>query len=182
MRAPADAPYMSDDLGMTAPWWAKRPSGAWGLPGSENPLLWECCGPTCMRKERELEIDIFRRPPPLRGRGRRAPLGPGERTAEGLNMPLPPHARAVIIGGGVSGCSVAYHLSKLGWTDIVLLERKQLTCGTTWLCGGPGGAAARQPEHLTRLAKYSADLYLRLRRRDRHRHRQCGRQARSRSG
>ena len=44
---------------------------------------------------------------------------------------LPPKARAVIIGGGVSGCSVAYHLTKLGWTDVVLLERKQLTCGTT---------------------------------------------------
>ena len=45
---------------------------------------------------------------------------------------LPRHARAVIIGGGVSGCSVAYHLAKLGWKDVVLLERKQLTCGTTW--------------------------------------------------
>lgn len=49
-------------------------------------------------------------------------------------MTLPTHARAVIIGGGVVGCSVAYHLTKLGWTDVVLLERKQLTSGTTWRC------------------------------------------------
>ena len=45
---------------------------------------------------------------------------------------LPKKARVVIIGGGVSGCSVAYHLTKLGWSDVVLLERKQLTSGTTW--------------------------------------------------
>ena len=44
---------------------------------------------------------------------------------------LPKHARVVIIGGGVIGCSIAYHLAKLGWSDIVLLERKQLTSGTT---------------------------------------------------
>ena len=42
---------------------------------------------------------------------------------------LPSKARVVIIGGGVIGCSVAYHLAKLGWQDIILLERKQLTCG-----------------------------------------------------
>jgi 4-methylaminobutanoate oxidase (formaldehyde-forming) len=49
---------------------------------------------------------------------------------------LPSKARAVIIGGGVIGCSVAYHLTKLGWTDVVLLERKQLTSGTTWHAAG----------------------------------------------
>ena len=74
---------------------------------------------------------------------------------------LPRQARAVIIGGGVSGCSVAYHLSKLGWKDIVLLERKQLTCGTTWHAAGLIGQL-RASQNLTRLAKYSAELYVRL--------------------
>ncbi len=74
---------------------------------------------------------------------------------------IPSHARAVIIGGGVSGCSVAYHLAKLGWTDVVLLERKQLTCGTTWHAAGLIGQL-RHNQNMTRLAKYSADLYLRL--------------------
>ena len=45
---------------------------------------------------------------------------------------LPSTAKAVVIGGGIVGCSVAYHLGKLGWSDVVLLERKQLTTGTTW--------------------------------------------------
>lgn len=74
---------------------------------------------------------------------------------------LPKQARAVIIGGGVSGCSVAYHLAKAGWTDIVLLERKQLTCGTTWHAAGLIGQL-RGSQNMTRLAKYSADLYVRL--------------------
>jgi 4-methylaminobutanoate oxidase (formaldehyde-forming) len=74
---------------------------------------------------------------------------------------LPTHARAVIIGGGVSGCSVAYHLAKLGWTDVVLLERRQLTCGTTWHAAGLIGQL-RANQNMTRLAKYSADLYGRL--------------------
>ena len=74
---------------------------------------------------------------------------------------LPRQAKAVIIGGGVSGCSVAYHLAKLGWKDVVLLERKQLTCGTTWHAAGLIGQL-RASLNLTRLAKYSADLYVRL--------------------
>lgn len=74
---------------------------------------------------------------------------------------LPARARAVIVGGGVSGCSVAYHLAKLGWTDVVLLERKQLTCGTTWHAAGLVGQL-RASRNMTRLAKYSADLYVRL--------------------
>ena len=74
---------------------------------------------------------------------------------------LPDRARVVIIGGGVSGCSVAYHLAKLGWKDVVLLERKQLTCGTTWHAAGLVGQL-RGSQNMTRLAKYSADLYARL--------------------
>ncbi|NQU29967.1 MAG: FAD-dependent oxidoreductase, partial [Anaerolineae bacterium] len=49
---------------------------------------------------------------------------------------LPSHAQVVIVGGGVIGCSVAYHLTKLGWNDVVLLERKELTSGTTWHAAG----------------------------------------------
>ncbi|MCA1404601.1 GcvT family protein [Ensifer sp. IC3342] len=78
-----------------------------------------------------------------------------------MTKPIPAKARAVIIGGGVSGCSVAYHLSKLGWTDVVLLERKQLTCGTTWHAAGLIGQL-RASQNMTRLAKYSADLYVEL--------------------
>ncbi|MHA6345662.1 GcvT family protein [Roseivivax sp. CAU 1761] len=74
---------------------------------------------------------------------------------------LPRSARVVIIGGGISGCSVAYHLAKLGWTDIVLLERKQLTSGTTWHAAGLVGQL-RASQNMTRLAKYSADLYAEL--------------------
>ncbi|RWA65616.1 FAD-dependent oxidoreductase [Mesorhizobium sp.] len=78
-----------------------------------------------------------------------------------MTKSIPSKASAVIIGGGVSGCSVAYHLAKLGWTDIVLLERKQLTCGTTWHAAGLIGQL-RASQNMTRLAKYSADLYVKL--------------------
>jgi glycine/D-amino acid oxidase-like deaminating enzyme len=49
---------------------------------------------------------------------------------------LPARARVVVAGGGVVGCSTAYHLAKRGWTDVVLLERKRLTSGTTWHAAG----------------------------------------------
>ena len=71
---------------------------------------------------------------------------------------LPNHARVVIIGGGVIGCSVAYHLAKLGWKDVVLLERKQLTSGTTWHAAGLI-AQLRATANMTKLAKYSQELY-----------------------
>ncbi|HED15013.1 MAG TPA: FAD-binding oxidoreductase, partial [Gammaproteobacteria bacterium] len=74
---------------------------------------------------------------------------------------IPAHARVVIIGGGVIGTSVAYHLAHLGWTDIVLLERKQLTCGTTWHAAGLIGQL-RATQNMTRLAKYTQELYGRL--------------------
>ena len=74
---------------------------------------------------------------------------------------LPNKARVVIIGGGVIGCSVAYHLTKLGWRDVVLLERKQLTSGTTWHAAGLIGQL-RASANMTRLARYSAELYLGL--------------------
>ncbi|SLN29454.1 4-methylaminobutanoate oxidase (formaldehyde-forming) [Roseovarius litorisediminis] len=73
-------------------------------------------------------------------------------------MELPKSARVVIIGGGVVGCSVAYHLAKLGWKDVVLLERKQLTSGTTWHAAGLIGQL-RASSNMTKLARYSAELY-----------------------
>ena len=71
---------------------------------------------------------------------------------------LPNKARVVIIGGGVVGCSVAYHLAKLGWKDVVLLERKQLTSGTTWHAAGLI-AQLRATANMTKPAKYSQELY-----------------------
>ena len=73
-------------------------------------------------------------------------------------MSVPQKARVVIIGGGVVGCSVAYHLTKLGWTDVVLLERKALTSGTTWHAAGLIGQL-RATANMTKLAKYSQELY-----------------------
>jgi 4-methylaminobutanoate oxidase (formaldehyde-forming) len=71
---------------------------------------------------------------------------------------FPNQARVVIVGGGVIGCSVAYHLAKLGWSDVVLLERKQLTSGTTWHAAGLI-AQLRATANMTKLAKYSQELY-----------------------
>src|SRR5438445_223600 len=71
------------------------------------------------------------------------------------------HARVVVIGGGIAGCSVAYHLTKLGWRDVLLLERREISCGTTWHAAGLVGQL-RATQNLTRLAKYGADLYERL--------------------
>ena len=73
-------------------------------------------------------------------------------------MTVPIKARVVIIGGGVIGCSVAYHLTKLGWQDVVLLERKALTSGTTWHAAGLI-AQLRATANMTKLAKYSQELY-----------------------
>ena len=73
----------------------------------------------------------------------------------------PPRARVVIIGGGVIGASVAYHLAQLGWTDVLLLEQGQLSCGTTWHAAGLVGQL-RASENGTRLVQYSTELYDRL--------------------
>jgi glycine cleavage system T protein len=74
---------------------------------------------------------------------------------------VPAQARVVIIGGGVVGCSIAYHLTQMGWQDVVLLERRQLTCGTTWHAAGLVGQL-RASQNMTRLAKYTAELYTRI--------------------
>ncbi len=74
---------------------------------------------------------------------------------------LPARARVVIIGGGVIGASVAYHLAVMGWTDVLLLEQGQLSCGTTWHAAGLVGQL-RASEAGTRLVQYSTQLYERL--------------------
>ena len=74
---------------------------------------------------------------------------------------MPTRAQVVIIGGGIVGASVAYHLTELGLTDLVLLEQGQLSCGTTWHAAGLVGQL-RASESGTRLVQYSADLYQRL--------------------
>src|SRR5262249_57464019 len=71
---------------------------------------------------------------------------------------VPSHAKVVIIGGGIMGCSTAYHLAKNGWKDIVLLEQGRLTGGTTWHAAGLVGQL-RGYQNLTRLIQYSTRLY-----------------------
>ncbi|HIE66547.1 MAG TPA: FAD-dependent oxidoreductase [Acidimicrobiia bacterium] len=71
---------------------------------------------------------------------------------------IPESAQVVIIGGGIVGASIAYHLTELGWTDVVLLERNTLTSGTTWHAAGLVGCL-RATQNMTRLAAYSAELY-----------------------
>lgn len=74
---------------------------------------------------------------------------------------LPTEARAVIIGGGIVGCSVAYHLTRLGLSDVILLEQGRLSCGTTWHAAGLVGQL-RAHRNMTRLVRYSTELYDRL--------------------
>ena len=75
-----------------------------------------------------------------------------------MPAPFPCHARVVIIGGGIIGCSVAYHLTKLGWTDVVLLEQGRLSGGTTWHAAGLVGQL-RSHANMTGLIRYSTELY-----------------------
>src|SRR5258707_3000001 len=76
-------------------------------------------------------------------------------------MQLPRQAKVVIVGGGIIGCSIAYHLAKLGWKDIVLLEQNQLAGGTTWHAAGLIGRL-RTTNSMTKINKYSAELYASL--------------------
>ncbi|MGK2881267.1 MAG: GcvT family protein [Mycobacterium sp.] len=78
-----------------------------------------------------------------------------------MATPLPDRARVVVIGGGVIGTSVAYHLTKLGYTDVVLIEQGELSCGTTWHAAGLVGQL-RASESATRLVQYSTQLYAEL--------------------
>ena len=74
---------------------------------------------------------------------------------------FPSHASVVVIGGGVMGCSTLYHLAKLGISDAILLERNQLTSGTTWHSAAQV-RALRSSRNLTDLIKYSIELYAEL--------------------
>ena len=68
------------------------------------------------------------------------------------------HARVVVIGGGVVGCSVLYHLTKLGWSDVVLIERKELTAGSTWHAAG-GFHTSNGNANMARLQAYTCGIY-----------------------
>ena len=71
------------------------------------------------------------------------------------------HAQVVVIGGGVVGCSVLYHLTKAGWKDVVLLERDQLTCGSTWHAAG-GFHTLNGDPNVAKLQAYTIRLYKEL--------------------
>ena len=78
-----------------------------------------------------------------------------------MTASVPGHARVVIIGGGIVGCSLAYHLTKLGWRDVVLLEQGSVSGGTTWHAAGLVGQL-RSSSNLTQLIRYSTRLYSEL--------------------
>ncbi|MFO0579114.1 MAG: FAD-dependent oxidoreductase [Polyangia bacterium] len=75
---------------------------------------------------------------------------------------FPTRARVVVIGGGIIGCSVAYHLAHMGWKDVILLERDRITSGTTWHAAGLIVTFGSTSETSTEMRKYTRDLYLRL--------------------
>jgi len=67
-------------------------------------------------------------------------------------------AQVVIIGGGIVGCSIAYHLTKRGWKDVIILEKGELTSGSTWHAAGLVGQL-RSHRNVTRMLQYSVSLY-----------------------
>ena len=78
-----------------------------------------------------------------------------------MNKELPSSTKVVVIGGGVIGCSTAYHLAKFGWKDTILLERDQLTSGTTWHAAGLVSQLGPSAG-VTKIRKYSLELYKNL--------------------
>ena len=84
------------------------------------------------------------------------------KSAVGASTGLPDRARVVVVGGGIIGTSVAYHLAHMGVRDVILLERDRLTSGTTWHAAGLMATFGSTSETSTELRKYTRDLYLRL--------------------
>ena len=78
-----------------------------------------------------------------------------------MSTEFPSSPEIVIVGGGVVGCSVAYHLAQMGRRDVVLVEQGRLSCGTTWHAAGLVGQL-RAHQNMTRLVQHSVDLYSRL--------------------
>ena len=78
-----------------------------------------------------------------------------------MNKILPKSTKVIIVGGGIAGCSTAYHLAKFGWKDVILLERDQLTSGTTWHAAGLVSQLGHTAS-VTKIRKYSLDLQKRL--------------------
>jgi glycine cleavage system aminomethyltransferase T/glycine/D-amino acid oxidase-like deaminating enzyme len=87
---------------------------------------------------------------------------PGPSAARPASRDLPPRARVVVVGGGIIGTSIAYHLAHMGIRDVVLLERDRLTSGTTWHAAGLMATFGSTSETSTELRKYTQELYLRL--------------------
>ncbi|MCB0335715.1 MAG: FAD-binding oxidoreductase, partial [Bdellovibrionales bacterium] len=75
---------------------------------------------------------------------------------------LPESARVVVVGGGIIGCSVAYHLAEYGWDQVLLIERDQLTSGTTWHAAGLMTTFGSMSETMISIRRYSKELYARL--------------------
>ena len=88
--------------------------------------------------------------------------GHSRRLSVAASKALPQQARVVIVGGGIIGSSVAYHLAHAGWKDVVLLERDRLTSGTTWHAAGLMVTFGSTSGTSTSLRKYSRELYSRL--------------------
>ena len=83
-------------------------------------------------------------------------------SVDAANTPIPSSARVVVIGGGVIGCSTAYHLARRGWTDVVVLERHKLTSGTTWHAAGLVVTSGFTTRTGMQIARYTRELYATL--------------------